>query len=53
MSGNGVQVLTHRVPSKMADELRAVAAREGTSLNYEMTVALRAHLDADKKRRGK
>lgn len=40
---------THRLPPKLAADLAALARREGTSENYEMTVALRAHIDASKR----
>lgn len=41
---------THRIPPELARKLTALAKREGTSENYEMTVALRAHVDSSSKR---
>lgn len=49
----GVAVVTLRLPIKLAQELKTLAARERTSQNHEATVAIRAHVDADKQRRGK
>lgn len=51
MASEGTITLTHRVPPVLADQLKRLALREGTSQNHEMTVALRAHLDADRQRR--
>lgn len=51
MTSEGTITLTHRVPPVLADQLKRLALREGTSQNHEMTVALRAHLDADRQRR--
>ena len=51
MASQGTVTLTHRVPPAMADQLKRLAQREGTSANHEMTMALRAHLDADRQRR--
>jgi hypothetical protein len=45
----GTVTKTHRIPPKMAQELRALASKHGTSENHEMTVALRAHLDASRR----
>ncbi len=45
----GTVTLTHRVPPKMARDLKALAARFGTSANHEMTIALRAHIDASRR----
>lgn len=42
-----------RLPKAMHAQLAAVAKREYSSLNREVTIAVRAHLDADKQRRGK
>lgn len=39
-----------RVPEAVHRELVKLAAREGTSMNYEVNVALRAHIDASKRR---
>lgn len=50
MASEGTITLTHRVPPVLADQLKRLALREGTSQNHEMTVALRTHLDADRKR---
>ena len=40
-----------RLPPKLHSELESLARRENTSKNYEATVAIRAHVDADKQRR--
>jgi len=40
-----------RMPEKLHADLARLAAREGTSMNHEMLIALRSHLDADKTRR--
>lgn len=45
----GTVTKTHRIAPKLAMELRALAAKHGTSENHEMTVALRAHIDASKR----
>ena len=42
-----------RLPAAMHKELKRLAGREFSSLNREITIAVRAHLDADKARRGK
>lgn len=49
----GVKVVTLRLPIALARSLETLAARERTSQNHEATVAIRAHLDADKQRRRK
>jgi len=41
-----------RLPKEMHRQLTAVAKREYSSLNREITIAVRAHLDADKRARG-
>lgn len=52
MNGTRATVtLTHRVEPKLAAELKRLAQREGTSANHEMTEALQAYVDADRKRR--
>jgi len=40
-----------RLPPVLHRELEALARREKTSKNYEATVAIRAHVDANKQRR--
>ena len=52
-SFQGTVTLTPRVPPKLAEDLKRLAAREGTTMNHEMNVALRRHVDADKQRRAK
>lgn len=42
-----------RIPVAMHKQLAQLAAREYSTLNREITLAVRAHLDADKQRRGK
>ena len=51
MTLEGTVTKTHRIPPVLARELRALAAKHGTSENHEMTVALRAHIDANKRTR--
>ncbi len=51
MALEGTITKTHRLPPLLARELRALAARHGTSENHEMTVALRAHVDANKRQK--
>lgn len=52
-SDGGVKVLTLRLPIKLANDLETLASRERTSQNHEATVAIRAHLDANKRRGAK
>lgn len=53
MSSNGFVQFSVRVPEKMHAELVRLAGREFSSLNREATIAIRAHLDADKQRRAR
>lgn len=46
MSVTGFESFTVRVPKATAKRLRAVAKREFSSLNREVNIAIRAHLDA-------
>ena len=41
-----------RLPKEMHRQLVAVAKREYSTLNREVKIAVRAHLDADKRARG-
>ena len=53
MSAEPFESFTVRMPRLMAREFAKLAERERRSKNGEALVAIRAHLDADKQRRGK
>jgi len=46
MANDEWQGFTIRVPATVYKRLRAVCAREFSSLNREVNIAIRAHLDA-------
>ena len=52
MANIGTATIYLRVPPALADDLKRLAQRERTTVNHEATVALRAHIDADRQRRG-
>ena len=45
--------MTLRVPGDLHKKLRTLAHKRETSINHEVNVAIRAHLDADKQRGAK
>ena len=47
-SSGGVKPFQWRPPAKMYDEIRKVADRAGTSMNYEITRLVRWALDAER-----
>ena len=49
MSVTEFEAFTIRVPKPVAKRLRKVAERELSSLNREVNIAIRAHLDASEK----
>jgi predicted HicB family RNase H-like nuclease len=49
MSATGYDSFTVRVPKAVAKRLRKVAERELSSLNREVNIAIRAHLDASER----
>jgi hypothetical protein len=50
MASESVQLNT-RVPSVIHRDLERLAKRERTTITHEVNIALRAHIDADKRRR--
>lgn len=52
MSNDELVEFSVRLPKGMHKQLAAVAKREFSSLNREVTIAVRAHLDADKRAKG-
>jgi metal-responsive CopG/Arc/MetJ family transcriptional regulator len=53
MSSTETVSFTVRMPKTLVDQLDRIARREFSSRNRELSVAARAHIDADKQRRAK
>ena len=53
MSNISGVAMTLRVPGDLHKKLRTLAHKRETSINYEVNVAIRAHLQAEKERRAK